>query len=83
MVSPIIRLLAAEAAVSAANSFNGNKLIRIYNQNTDDVLITITNASAVVVGTVTVGGGDTIFINKAGTDTVTAATACRMVPVAF
>ena len=83
MVSPIIRLLAAEAAVSAANSFNGNKLIRIYNQNVSDVLITITNASAVVVGTVTVRTGETIYINKAGTDTVTAATACRMVPVAF
>jgi len=83
MVSPIIRLLAAEAAVSAANAFNGNKLIRIYNQNATDVLITITNASAAVVGTVTVRTGETIFINKAGTDTVTAATACRLVPVAF
>jgi hypothetical protein len=83
MVSPIIRLLAAEAAVSAANAFNGNKLIRIYNPNATDVLITITNASAAVVGTVTVRTGETIFINKAGTDTVTAATACRMVPVAF
>jgi len=83
MVATIIRLLGSEASVSSANSFNGNKLIRIYNQNDADVLVTVTNADLAVVGTVTVKTKETIYINKAGTDTITAATACKMVPVAF
>lgn len=85
MVTPIIRLLGSEASVNSSGSNIGlNKLVRVYNQNDTDVVITVKNSDGTVtIGTVTVKTKDTVFINKAGTDVISAATACKMVAVAF
>ena len=84
MVATIIRVLGTEASVNNTGSTLSNaKLIRVYNQNVGDVLVTITNDAAAVVGTVTVKSGAVEYIAKAPTDTISAATACKMVQVAF
>jgi hypothetical protein len=87
MVATIIRLLGQEASVGTAGSdFSGNKLIRVYNSNGGDVLLTVKdNATPTpnTIGTVTVKAGETIYVNKAGTDVLSAASTCKMVAVAF
>jgi hypothetical protein len=84
MVATIIRLLGQEASVGSSGSdFSGNKLIRVYNSNLSDVLLTLKDASTATIGTVTVKSGETIYVNKAGTDVLSAATACKMVAIAF
>ena len=46
MVTPIIRLLGSEASVNSSGSNIGlNKLVRVYNQNDTDVVITGTGMS--------------------------------------
>ena len=83
MISTILKLLGSEAAISTASTINGNQLIRVYNQNATDVLLTITAAGAVITGTCTVKAGETIFVRKTPVETITAATACKMVAVSF
>lgn len=83
MISTIVKLLGSEAAISTASTINGNQLIRVYNQNATDVLLTVTAPGAVITGTCTVKAGETIFVRKTPVETITAATACKMVAVSF
>ena len=84
MVATILRVLGTETSVNSSGSVLGNaKLVRVYNQNASDVLITVTNAASTVTGTVTVKAGTVEYIAKAPTDSISAATACKMVSVGF
>lgn len=84
MIATILKLLGAEASVGSSGSdFGGAKLVRIYNLNGSDVVVTVKDASANTTGTVTVKAGDTIFVQKTAEGTISAATACKMVGVAF
>lgn len=83
MISTILKLLGSEAAISTASTISGNQLIRVYNQNAADVLLTITAPGAVITGTCTVKAGETTFVRKTTVETITAATACKMVAVSF
>lgn len=83
MVSPIVRVLGTEASVGSSGSdFSGKQLIRVYNSNASDVLITVANGG-VTTGTFTLRSYETAYVNKSPAETVAAATACKMVPVAF
>lgn len=84
MVSPIIKLLGTEVSVnSSGNTFNGNQLIRVYNSNGSDVVISVVDAGNVTTGSFTLKTYETAYVRKTPAEKVCAATACKMVPVAF
>jgi hypothetical protein len=84
MVSPIIKLLGTEASVNASGStFNGNQLIRVFNNNATDVVISVIDAGAVTTGSFTLRAYETAYVRKMPAEKVSAATACKMVAVAF
>jgi hypothetical protein len=85
MVTPIIKLLGTEASVNASGStFNGAHLVRIYNSNATDVLITVTDTdTSTVTGTFTLKTYETAFVRKNAAESISAATACKMVAIAF
>ena len=72
MVSTIIKVLGTEASVTTASTVGGAKLVRVYNSNGSDALITVTDASSTVIGTVTVKDGTHEYVAKNSTDTLTA-----------
>lgn len=77
-----LKVLGTEATVTTANAFGGKQVIRVYNQNGADVLLTIANGGT-TTGTITVKAGETIFIQKTPAETIAAATGCKMVAVAY
>lgn len=77
-----LKVLGTEATVTTANAFGGKQVIRVYNQNAADVLLTIANGGT-TTGTITVKAGETIFIQKTPAETIAAATGCKMVAVAY
>lgn len=77
-----LKVLGTEATVTTANAFGGKQVIRVYNQNAADVLLTIANGGG-TTGTITVKAGETIFIQKTPAETIAAATGCKMVAVAY
>lgn len=83
MVSPILSVFGLEQSVTTAVTFNGAKLLRVYNAQATDVVVTISNSSDVTVGTVTVPSKNTIFVTKNPTDKIACASACLVVPVGF
>lgn len=78
-----LKVLGTEATVTTANAFGGKQVIRVYNQNGADVLITIANGGGTTTGTITVKAGETIFIQKTPAETIAAATGCKMVAVGY
>lgn len=84
MVATILKLLGTEASVNAAGStFNGNQLVRVYNNNGSDVVISVIDASSATTGSFTLKAGETAYVRKMPAEKVSAATACKMVAVAF
>ena len=83
MVTPIITVLGSEQSVTTAVSFNGAKLLRIYNAQATDVVVTISDADDATVGTLTVKSKDTVFVTKNPTDKIACASACLVVPIGF
>ena len=77
-------ILGTEQTVSAANAFNGATLLRIYNHNGADVLVTLVNCSTdYASATVTIKAGTVEYIRKDPAGTVACATSCKIVPVSF
>lgn len=84
MVSPIIKLLGTEASVnSSGNTFNGIQLIRVYNNNGSDVVISVVDADSNTTGSFTLRSYETAYVRKMPAEKVCAATACKMVPISF
>lgn len=84
MVSPILKVLAAESSVGTAGSdFNGNQLIRIYNNTASDVVITIKDAGANTTGSFTLKTYTEAFVRKLPAESISAAATVKMVPIAF
>jgi Neuraminidase (sialidase) len=84
MVSTIIKLLGTESSVNASgNTFNGNQLIRVYNSNGSDVVISVVDADSNTTGSFTLRSYETAYVRKMPAEKVCAATACKMVAVAF
>lgn len=82
MTAAFLKVLGTEVTQALATSFNGATLIRVYNQNGADVVLTIVDADA-TSNTVTIKAGAVEFIRKDPAGTIAAATSCKMVPVAF
>lgn len=84
MVATIIQVLASETSVSTPGStFSGNQLIRVFNNNATDVLISLTTGADETIGTFTLRAYETAYVRKSPTQKIAAATACKMTPVAF
>lgn len=82
MIATILTVFGVEQSVTTAVTFNGAKVLRVYNSNVGDVLVTIANAG-VTQATLTVKGGDTVFIEKNPNETIACASACKVVPVGY
>jgi hypothetical protein len=84
MVSPILKVLAAETSVGTAGStLNGHQLIRVYNSTASDVLVTIKNASDVTTGSFTLKTYTEAFVRKLPAESISASATVKMAPVSF
>lgn len=84
MVSPILKLLAAETSVGTGGSaFNGNPLIRIYNSTNADVTITVKDADSNTTGSFTLKTYTEAFVRKLPAESIFASATVKMVPVSF
>lgn len=84
MVSPILKVLAAESSVGTGGSdFSGKPLIRVYNSTNADVTVTIKDASANITGSFTLKTYTEAFVQKAPAESIFASATIKMVPVAF
>lgn len=77
----IIKLLGTEVSLTTANAFNGAQLVRVLG-GASDILLTVAN-DGTTIGTITVKAGAEMFIRKAATDTIAAASAVKAVAVGF
>lgn len=84
MVATIIQVLGTEASVgSSGSAFSGNQLIRVFNNNASDVVISLLTSADATVGTFTLRQYETTYVRKSPSQKIAAATACKMTPVAF
>ena len=83
MVTPIITVLGSEQSVTTATALSGAKLLRIYNAQATDVVVTITTSADVTVGTITVPTKQVLFLDKNPTDKIACASACLVVPIGY
>ena len=75
-MASIVKILGSEVALSDTASNIGNaKLVRVYNGNAADKLVTIKSAGGTTLGTITVATKDTVNLAKGATDTVEIAAA--------
>ena len=81
-MAEIVKLLGSEIALSTANTVGTASVVRIYNNTAGAVLITRA-ASGSTVGTLTMGAGEIIYLQKASSDTLASNAAVRAVSVAF
>ena len=71
----IIKLLSSEADLDAATNVSTASLVRIYNSNTAETLITHKNAAgSTTYGTLRLAIGEVVFVEKAPTDTLICST---------
>lgn len=71
----VIKLLAAEQALGAANTVSDGRVIRIHETGTAKALITHKDANNVTIGTITIPTGGQLILRKEMTDTLAANTA--------
>lgn len=79
----VIRLLGSEAGIASASNVGFAKLVRILNNKTSVQVITQKNAGGTTIATVTLAAGESVFIAKAPTDTLTGAATSLTVSVGF
>ena len=79
----VIRLLGSEAGIASASNVGFAKLVRVLNNKTSVQVITQKNAGGTTIATVTLAAGESVFIAKAPTDTLTGAATSLAVSVAF
>jgi len=79
----VIRLLGSEAGIASASNVGFAKLVRVLNNKTSVQVITQKNAGGTTIATVTLAAGESVFIAKAPTDTLTGAATSLAVSVGF
>lgn len=79
----VIRLLGSEAGIASASNVGFAKLVRVLNNKTSVQAITQKDAGGTTLATVTLAAGESVFIAKAPTDTLTGAATSLAVSVAF
>lgn len=82
MISTILTLQGTDTAVSTASTVDSASVVRVFNNNGAAVLLTVTTAAAATTS-VTIAPGEVLYLEKAPTSTITAATSCRMVSVGY
>ena len=70
-----------EALVTGPSTFGNASLVRVYNVNGSDVLITLTRLVDSSTPSFTIKAGSVEYVLKAPGDTLTFATSCRAVAV--
>ena len=82
----MVKLKGAEIALSSANNVGSANAVRVYNNTSDDSLLTVAASAGTseYAGTVTLKAGQTITITKQPADTIASGTGTmRAVAVAF
>ena len=79
----VIRLLGSEAGIASASNVGFAKLVRVLNNKTSVQVITQKNAGGTTIAAVTLAAGESVFIAKAPTDTLTGAATSLTVSVGF
>ena len=86
-MTTVVKVLTSEAPCNTvASSFGNNKIVRVVNTDTAAHLITQAYANGATIATITLGAGESFFIEKNGTDTLVsnnAAGTVKGVPVAY
>lgn len=81
MVDVVMKLLAAEVAVTTATNLGQAGLFRIHAPTL--AVVTIRNAATVVLGTMTMPAGAIEILVKSPTDTIEATAAVRCTHIAY
>ena len=79
----VLRLLGSEGNLTSATNLATAKLVRVYNSGASDLVVTHKNGGCTSLATLTVMTKDTVFIAKAGLDTLEGGAALKVVSVAF
>ena len=79
----VLRLQAPEINLSSADNVNFAKLVRVHNNKSSVQIITHTDASGQVIGTVTLAGNEVAYIQKAPTDKLLGVATSLAVSVGF
>lgn len=69
----LIKVLAAEGNLSSPSNVGTATVVRLYNNHSAALLITRKNSGGDTLGSLTVNTKDTVYLEKASTDTLTAA----------
>lgn len=81
MVDIPLKLVGNQVSVTTATTVSGSGLLRVYAPA--DVLVTVSNANNVVLGTMTMPAGAYEIITKNYTDTISANVALLCTPLAW
>ena len=82
----LIKVLAAETNLNAATNVGNATVVRVYNGHSAIVVITRSDSSDATIGSLTVGVGETVVLEKEPTDkliTSAGTTSVKAVKVAF
>lgn len=77
----MVKIIGTEIALSTANTVGSASVVRVYNNTAGAVLVTRSNGST--LGTVTLGVGEIIYLQKSPADTLASNAAVRAVSVSF
>ena len=81
-MAEIVKILSSEIALSTANTVSSASVVRVYNNTAGAALITRANGGT-TVGTITVGAGEVVYLQKTSSDTFASNAAVRAVSVSF
>lgn len=81
-MAEIVKVLGSEIALSTANTVGTASVVRVYNNTAGAVLVTRANTGG-TVGTLTMGAGEIVYLQKVSSDTLAANIAVRAVSVSF
>jgi hypothetical protein len=82
----LIKVLAAETTLNAATNVSNATVVRLYNGHSAALVISRTDASDSVIGSLTVKNGETVVLEKEPTDKLSAASngsSVKVVKVAY
>jgi hypothetical protein len=78
-----IKLLSPEVNLASATNVERANVVRVFNNATGIQIITHANALGEIIGTVTLAGGEVVYMQKAPTDTLLGVTTSKAVKIAF
>ena len=82
-MAELIKIIGSEVALSTASNVGQAVAVRLYNNTAGAVVVTRAAAGGATIGTVTMGSGEIMYMQKQSTDTLAAASAIRAAAVAI